>query len=529
MKRTRALFRGSRLYRQAMEGSERLLSALSQGNVFGKEIGEVSDSERILIENPTDTRRWLKATEEHAWHVSRQLSPDIALCVLLQAIMSHYYGGQSQTPSTLGWFLKRTLELVARNVFHQHFPQTKALRRIEQAVRATALFSQLQDLTFLFEEFSEDGDELVIHASGRQASHRLNEVINRFTAPMPAHDRFMRTLASTQAAIWRSLKTSMIAVENVLRGEDPKDQSAFSGTLLQRLSIYEPREFWAGIWSRLHLAVYCQAIRQTVTEDTLSIAIFEPFAIAPPPGVERDLIQAAVHELFWDRNWYFRTCDERPANMLVERPGVTISVNPKLHSTSSLLVGDSLNSFIESAINLSPRSQVRLSDNVFRELISEPFEESVIELFRVHGFLAGRVSPKGVWVTQNGSVLLYNLTQMIPGEIDMLAFHEPSSAVVIIECKVISGPFHVNSMRNILRKLGPLDQEQFHSKLAKKIKWIRTTTRFTHLPENSFLGMLLLDVKMRWIPRAKYPVIDFQQLSQFMSKVEPIELIGITR
>jgi hypothetical protein len=526
MNRKRAIFKGSRLYRQALEGSARLVTVLSADqNVFAEAIREISDSGKIVIADSQDMSRWVRAADQHASRICRQLSPEITVPVLVQAIMNHYYGGNRESPS-LGRFLKRTLELVARNVFYSHAVESKAIARIVSAVRATALLSQLQELSYIFEEFSEDGDQVIFEASGRTGSPTLTKLINRFTEPMPSHERAMRTLSSTIDAIWRSPLEAMHATEQVLNGDDPKHQPPFQGTFLGELSADEPKEFWAGIWSRLNLMLYSNAIRQLITEDPLSIAIFEPFRVKSPNGLNRDLLQLATSEMFWDRDWYFQTLNDQPTNLIVERPVVRVSNNPTLLCTSLLLIGDSLNWFIENAIVSSPRSRVKLSSNVFRRLVSEPFEDSVNELFRLHGFLAGRVLGNGTWTTRNGPVFLEHSSKSImPGEIDVLAFHEPSGAVVIIECKVISGPSHINSIRNISRKLGPLDQEEFHAKLENKIEWIRGANFFRDLPEDSFLGLIVLDVKMRWVPLGKYAVVDFADLTDFMSQVVKIETL----
>jgi hypothetical protein len=208
---------------------------------------------------------------------------------------------------------------------------------------------------------------------------------------------------------------------------------------------------------------------------------------------------------FWRRAWHANQPPERYKTLLVDRPILRIRPDEELFATSLFLIGDSINWFVEMALMDEPyASGVKLSPACFQRLVSAPFEEQVIGSFREAGFVAGRVSGKGTWSNQNGTVDLSLALGTPPGEVDCLAIH-PRGPGFVVECKVLNFPTTPARMQNVLGKLGERDTEGFRHKISAKVRWM---SRYIDRTRGPF-GMILLD---RRLPGMSYldeiPILD---------------------
>ena len=98
------------------------------------------------------------------------------------------------------------------------------------------------------------------------------------------------------------------------------------------------------------------------------------------------------------------------------------------------------------------------------QVISQPFEDNVVQLLRDHGFKAGPVNERGTWTTQEGTEHLH-CDEPLPGQIDVLAVRD--DGVFVLECKSI---FSMGALRNIAEKLGP-NSHDWRGKLRRKRDW----------------------------------------------------------
>jgi hypothetical protein len=323
-------------------------------------------------------------------------------------------------------------------------------------------------------------------------------------------------------AIWTNPVQAEEAVARVFRGEQPRDQEVFRGTLFHELSAEEPPEFWAGVWARLKLANLAIGIRDRVASDPLGIAVFRTFGTPVSGGALSQLLQQAMLELAWEPAWYRKRVAEWPSAMIVERPVIRVRPETDVFVTSFALVEDSLNWFVEASVLAYPDvGGVRLSDGTFRRLVSEPFERSVAELFRSFGFLAGPVTETGSWMLPSGAVRLEHQSgESIPGEVDVLARHPAGDFVFVAECKVLGLPFNTRRMRNLAQKLGETDAEAFFAKLRRKVEWVRGTKQSFPRGKDCFEGIVVLDRKVPGMVMAPgYRVVDLEILRDVLSRV----------
>jgi hypothetical protein len=255
------------------------------------------------------------------------------------------------------------------------------------------------------------------------------------------------------------------------------------------------RNFWGGILNRLKLSLLAAKFRNPERDIASGITILEP---GKSPEAEKAGLTYEVTGLFWGSEWYDSKIKEAPGNMIVERPLIRLSPDRGLYVTSFLVGADSLNWFLEaSVLPYSNEGGVKLPEEVFKQAVSTPFENRVIELFRKFGFLAGQVKDKSnSWNTQSGPVVLKNNNRKIPGEVDCLAYHRERGIVFTVECKVLGYPTSKNRTRNLMLTLGETDAQSFYGKLRDKVRWIENAEYFSRLHVEKFNGLLVLDRKV---------------------------------
>jgi hypothetical protein len=277
--------------------------------------------------------------------------------------------------------------------------------------------------------------------------------------------KVFRTSEETKRAVLDRPDLAMDAILNILRGDDPRHQQVFANTLLGELTREEPRQFWASLFASLFLMGVVSFARAHVTNDLFGVSLIETSAWEYP-GVENALLlQRSTEGLFWTREWYERMVDgsaNSMNNLIVARPILRLVNNVDLFATSPPLISDSITWFIEeSVMRYEGRGGVPLSESVFDRLVSAPFETAIRDLFRRHGFLAGRVTQNGAWLIEEGKLgaselllgkkwkqspaLIHLSGEKCPGEMDVVAYHPSKAYLVVIECKVLGFPFALTS------------------------------------------------------------------------------------
>ena len=157
---------------------------------------------------------------------------------------------------------------------------------------------------------------------------------------------------------------------------------------------------------------------------------------------------------------------------------------------------DSINNFIESHIlDYSSRMpKIKLPPSVFKEAISAPFEDKVIESLREMNFQAGHVTEKGIWLIQTGAVNLnWTEKQAVYGEVDVLAYDSEMNLAILVECKVINDIRDYKSYKNIISKLSD-NSEGYYDKLLKKKEWIDPALSKKYNKEVSAVSIILTDI-----------------------------------
>ncbi|AEI63174.1 hypothetical protein LILAB_06275 [Corallococcus macrosporus] len=103
-----------------------------------------------------------------------------------------------------------------------------------------------------------------------------------------------------------------------------------------------------------------------------------------------ELLRQALAERLWQSDWYRRQDLTTYSSLIVRRPVLAILPDRSLLVTSTMLLADALNLFVETSF------MPELPESAFEQLIASDFEQRVVELFRGQGFRAGPVTLSGV-------------------------------------------------------------------------------------------------------------------------------------
>lgn len=466
---------------------------------FQAPLRDVFGAKALTIRNVDELRARRNQARAACMEWCRRLDPSIAVPILLQSIAECYYGPLKEEAAHFGPTLKTALAHVGRSVYGNVKPGRKtSLEAIEQAIWVAGLFLALEGNLMYWETMGTDSDFMVVDAKGIAGqSEHIRWVQEQATAATSLRGKAHRTLSESNATIWGRPRESLAAINAVVLGNKPSDQRVFRGTLFGDVPK-EARSFWWGLWGRFHAAIVSLSEYGSEGSDIPPpICLFPPHSIDALPDEERTSMQ----RLFWEPNWYASRVEGNESHLIVERPIIHIDRDRGISASSFMLIGDSLNWFIEASV-LNYDGGERLPRFIFQKYVSQPFEEDANALFRRYGCISGRVSGSGSWSTQGGEVMLKTDSgEPLPGEIDALAHHPELGVVFVAECKVLAFPMNQNRLRNVVLKIQEADSEGFFAKQRKKIAWLAKSDRFRDTPPENFVGILLLDRKltgMKW-------------------------------
>lgn len=494
IKRENAAFKdSSRLYVQAKEAATYLLKELCTDNGFLKET--CSSLRRSSVSLKSSTREDLdsaaKAALKYFQTVVSTIDPNFAIPVLMEMMDEYYYRDRQYLNAApwLGIPIKMVISAVWGNR-HSFESASKGRAQIIKAVQAASAYEQIRayleraDVLPLGNwEITDNGFSLA------------NEDDRKFTIEWNEYTRkrgeIQRTIRQSVNVIWLSLNDFVDGATRVIQGASPSAVTLFKNSLFE---FIEEREFWLGLYVRLLLLFALSDLKNTVNSDIEGIVLFESYDVPLDQiGLTPLEAKALQAKLYWDDAWYKRRLNweagsHHPSEMVVER--CIVKINETTFATSPPILMDSINYFVErSVMGYDDAGVVKLSSEVFRKAFSAPFEEDAASTFVAAGWTAGTVNEQGFWAA--GLKHLTSSTgDSCPGEIDVLAVTDDGESVVVGECKVLKDPTSFNRLRNIVGKLGQDDSDQFHSKLRKKVEWIKSIPEFF---EAEVTGILIVD------------------------------------
>ena len=226
-------------------------------------------------------------------------------------------------------------------------------------------------------------------------------------------------------------------------------------------------------------------------------------------------LQREVHACFWNRRWLAAVpAGPEEAHAFVERPACRIARGRLLFVTSAHNVVDSLTRLTEESVGpySGPRPYA-LPNTVFERIVSKPFETIVIQLFRQHGFVAGEVTSKGTWITQDGTIEKPADIPRPKGQIDVLAWH-PSGYTILADCKVLQLPYNDSAWINLWKKIHE-DEQGFRGRIQENAAWSEEFLRLSRRAVSRFVAVLILDQPLHlWHQSGDVGVTDYPDLAE---------------
>lgn len=432
---------------------------------------------------------------------AENIEPDWSIPIILEAITQMYYGNLKKHIE-YGPIFKRAL-VYLWDINTERMNSRKNLESLMDVLRLSYVIETLYGFRKFFlvdKDFSFTMENGYVFCDPK-----YDPMIQDFAALIQGRGQRMRIAEVNSELMCEHVTEFRDSLASVLDGQSPDTIPLFKGTFYEKIpgiSDKECQRFWQALYFRdiFFIAITMEPYwgGKDLTDLTPEISLFPELPLRLP---ENFLTQEIVQDTFWTKDWMKSQSDERYSSLIVERPLLRITPGGD-YATSSALIGDSVNYFIEEQIMDYPGRSPRivLPPSVFKEAVSEPFENRVISEFRKNGFLAGHVTEGGIWLTQSGNMDLNFDDTKLYGEIDTLAFLPGTDVSILIECKVLNDIRDYRSYRNMISKLMD-DSEGFQAKLLKKSSWIDQALSTALGMEISSMNILLTDIPL--------PVVDF--------------------
>lgn len=435
----------------------------------------------------------IKVVEQEVNDIVSAMESDWAIPVIMEAVGKIYYGSYKQY-RVYGTTFKRALAYFWDNIFRFHGEQ----KNINQIIRLLFRCFALEELYSYKKIFWAIPDFYCFFCKGYiEVPEIFMDSIFELGKLNAGRGKRLRVAESNSKLMNATGIDYFKALFGVLQGENPQKISVFKGTFYEKIPGIENAEckkFWQELFFRY--SFYIAALLES--EEGTDVILFREFGVELPEGF---ITQESVKNSFWQREWFQKQSRERYGNLIVERPIMRISENGDF-ATSPVLIGDSINSFIEKQIfNYATRnSDIRLPSEIFRTAFSEPFEQNCIDYFRSLGFTAGHVSEGEIWKTQNGNINMKTVETSLYGEIDVLAYQPEREVLLLIECKVLNDVEDTRTYKNLIAKLKE-DSEGYKDKLLKKEAWLKEAFSIYYKKDIEPVLILLTDIPL--------PVIEF--------------------
>lgn len=468
------------------------------------QINSIGDLENLIAE-----------FEPGVLSLAQSLQPDWAIPIVLEAIGELYYGKYSEYKHC-GNYFKRSIAYLWQNSLRPH-GNFKNMARLEllicQCYILETLYSFLKmfvaipDFYFFFRY-----GHTIVPEEFRQSFMTFGRLIS-------GRGKRLRIAEVNSMLMLKKCTEYFPGLLSVLDGTPPSNVNVFKNTFYEKIPGVESKEcsiFWKEIFFR-----YCMYLATLANSDDengpTAVSLFHEFGIE---GIDSYITQEIVINSFWTTAWFKCQIAERYGNLIVEKPIVRISPDGDF-ATSAVLLGDSINLFIEKQIfGYSSRSPyIILPKEIFQNAFSRSFEDKCIELLRSHGFVAGHVQETGIWKCQEEDITLSFHDEKLYGEIDVFAHHSQAACSLLIECKVLLDVEDSRSYRNILAKLKD-DSEGFRYKLCKKSSWLKNA--FIHHFNKSIdpIMCLVTDIPLPVLNTNNRDVflMDYTRLQHFLNE-----------
>ena len=413
----------------------------------------------LKIDNEEKILELISELEKDIVNEAATIKSDWAMPIVMEIIGKIYYGKFTKFQA-YGNTFKRTVAYLWNAVFDAH--GTRNAKRLVDMIYKCYILEGVCSYQKMF--WAIDGFYFYFDKGKITIPKVFNENLFEFGELIKGRGKRLRVAECNTNLMLNNQQEYMRGLISILNGAKPNEIPLFKGTFFENIPSVDNCESIKSFWQELFFRYSVFLMAAVQTKQAEDVLIFHEFAIDGIPDLY--LNQAVVENIFWKREWFIKQSTERYSNLIVERPIMRINKNGDF-ATSAVLIGDSINKFIEKSI----RETIKDKNDFFKQAISEPFEERCINLFRKLGFDAGHVTEKETWKTQTKNINMRIPNKKLPGEIDVLAYQHDKEHVFLIECKVLKDVEDTETYKSLVSKLK--NDDEFKTKLLKKSQWLK--------------------------------------------------------
>ncbi|WP_144477542.1 hypothetical protein [Bacillus thuringiensis] len=494
--------------------------------IFEKPLKNITGSTTAIeIKGIEELKSWIGKSESYTNDVCSKLCPS-CIPLLVQMCELFYYGPWKTEPMWLGTSIKRVIAMIYKNQFNNVGGLSTSRIDIINALYAAMLEERLCHAEFVgsYTKPYFILDREWLHENDEKTRYYQEELAYMYSGRGKSH----RTLRDSIDSWVYNPKRFLQSIDNILNGEEPSKQDLFKDSLFSKLPVPHSqgkKAFWETLRSLLHLSI---AVIEQINDNKIprDSVIFLPGNKTLNTQQFANIQFQIRADVYWKAKWLNNQLKTLPRismqHILVHRPIVGFSTEQDLYVTSLGLIGDAINNFIETSI-INYEGHGTPFDKFYQMTIADPFEMEVKDILRTRGFITGEVNkekgkdPVSVFweILFNGKkekIELINKTgNILPGQIDVLAYHPELKLVVILECKTFKIPHTPAEMKGFKERFTKTNEESFQGKLQSKLEWLQNSqcsSDIKDIPKN----MLETDIQSFII--VDRPIVDFNTESR---------------
>lgn len=516
LERDKALFPGSRLYRQAGEIADELLLNMQVPVPLGEAVACLHDAGLDLVFQPGELDRPIETLRSAVERQINLISPYHAIPALFSAVASF------ETPRPAATAALKVLAVRLYSRVWTDDPGVSASRlalvRAARLVYAERLLGTVRMAWTV-----QPSGHAEITPEGMSFDAETYDLLQAMGRAVAGGGLLQRFSGDPTRQMHKDPEGFLLGACGVLAGDPPASKRVFAGTYLRTLpGANVARGYWAALAARLLLLETAHRFAGQVHDDPRGIAILGlSGAGLYGPVAERltrrdlALLQREVNACSWERGWHEGVLSSGgESNAFVERPICRITSTRRLFVTSERNIADSITLLTERSVGpYSGKKRWALPERTFERLVSRPFEAITVKLFREHGFVAGEVTGKGAWLTQHGTIHPPVGVPRPPGQIDVLAWH-PTGYLFVGDCKILQLPYSETSWVNLWKKVHE-DEQGFHGKITANTEWALKFLSATGRAAPRVAMALILDQPLHlWRQSGSVTVTDYPDLAR---------------
>ena len=487
----------------------------------------------IVLSNNDDYMKIIKKLESILKDETKKIEPSWAIPMLLEVYnkLDYSYDNinseESEFLLDFGCGVKRAIIYMSEYVINREENYRKNINQLFNVIYISYIITCIYSSYIIF--LYDNSFQIKIENNTIKCADSNSYLINfKFsTNIMSGRGMRQRVVNDVKNAIVNKMNTVYFNLLQIIQNKlQPVNVSEFEGTIFKKIpgpqASDEYRKFWENITFRLSMIIQIVAKKFNKHNDNkffneLIVVDISRFKSALPNDI---LMYSFLN--FTETSTYSTSVYD---NLILLKPFIMIS--EKKAVTSIPLLIDSFAAFVEEAIIPSYskiKSILHLPSDSFRNIISEPFEEKCIDLFRKKGFIAGHVNDNNVWITKEKHIKLPSDLK-IPGEVDVLAYHKELNKIFLIECKALRDIHDPFAFKNSVAKI-VYDDEGYRKKLNKKAEWLITALKKIEIDAEMY-KIIVCDIKLPFFnerPIDEIYYVSFDILTSVLEKLLNEEL-----